>query len=291
MKLRTLLFTLYFVAAAALAGDAPPPQGHLVLIGGGEKPAAAMQKFVDLAGGPEAPIVIVPTASGEADTGDYYIGLFGGNHGATDVTVLPVRTKHDATLPENVAIASRARGIFFSGGDQRRIIDALEGTPVLEAIRARWRAGIVIGGTSAGTACQSPLMITGDGDFEVIRAGAVALRTGLGFFDGVVVDQHFVARQRFNRLATVVLEHPHLLGVGVDEATAVWVRPDDTFEVIGKSSVIVIDAAAATIRSDAGAGAGRLGAGGIKLHILVEGDVFDIRSRSARARAPGTEGR
>jgi cyanophycinase len=280
MKLRALLLCLALaVASTASAHDAPSSRGHLVLIGGAEKPAAAMKKFVELAGGVEALIVVIPTASEEAGTGQYYIDLFAKNLGARNVKVLPIKTKKDARRADYVATAGKAGGIFFAGGDQRRILDALENTPVLEAIRERFRDGAVIGGTSAGTACQSPLMITGEGDFEVIRTGAVELRNGLGFFSGVIVDQHFIARQRFNRLATVVLENPSFVGVGVDEATAVWVRPDETFEVIGKSSVLVLDARKATIHKTRGDGGGeQLGGRALELHILVHGQVFDMKA-------------
>lgn len=272
-----MLYLMIALAATGLAQDAPPG-GHLVLIGGGSKPPEAMRKFVELAGGPSSPIVIIPTASSEPDTGEYYVKLFGDEHGCTNVTPLEIRTKEDASLAEHVAAVRQARGIFFSGGDQRRILDALEDTPVLEAIRERWRRGAVIGGTSAGTACQSPLMITGDGNFEVIQAGAVELRDGLGLFPGVVVDQHFIARQRFNRLMSVVLEHPDLVGVGIDEATAAWVRPDGTLEVIGRSAVMVIDARGVRPdRKPLDAGKALLGARDVRVHVLVEGDVFDLR--------------
>lgn len=281
MKVRAL-FVMIALATTAIA-QPEPSKGHLVLIGGGTKPPEAMRKFVELAGGPEAPIVIIPTASAEPDTGEYYVELFGTEHGCAEVTPLEIRTKADAGLEEHVAAVRRARGIFFSGGDQRRIVDALEGTPVLEAIRERWTGGAVIGGTSAGTACQSPLMITGEGDFTVLQAGSVELRAGLDFFPGVVVDQHFIARQRFNRLLSVIIEHPDLLGVGVDEATAVWVRPDATFQVIGRNAVMVIDARGADVkrgtREDEKT---MLGARDVRIHVLLDGEIFDMKSRSVR---------
>jgi cyanophycinase len=279
MKLRAVLFMISLAATAFAQQE--PSKGHLVLIGGGEKPPEAMRKFVELAGGPSAPIVVIPTASAEPDTGEYYIELLG-EYGCTNVTPLEIRTKDDAGRAEYVAAAKNARGVFFSGGVQSRILDALEDTPVLDAIREAFDNGAVIGGTSAGTACQSPLMITGDGDFTVIQGGAVELRDGLDLFRGVIVDQHFIARQRFNRLMSVTLENPELLGVGIDEATAVWARPDGTFEVIGRSSVIVIDASDAmlTRRADDD-GKELLGAHGVRVHVLVDGEVFDMKSRSA----------
>ena len=282
------------VAVSTFAG-AGGPRGHLVLIGGGEKPREAMAKFVALAGGPASSIVVVPTASSEADTGSYYIELFGKEHGCTNVTVLDIKTREDAGRADYAEIAARARGIFFAGGDQARITAALLDTPVGRAIAAAFEGGAAVGGTSAGTACQSALMITGEGDFTVIRAASVELKPGLGFFRGVIVDQHFIARQRFNRLLSVILEHPDLLGVGVDEDTAVWVRPDDTFEVIGRRSVMVLDASGAAVARAAGEqGKDGLGVHDLRVHVLLPGEQFDLAKRVVlppRAAAPAPAGR
>lgn len=263
-----------------------PGRGHLMLIGGGDKPAAAMQKFVELAGGPSAPIVVIPTASQEADTAEYYTNLFRKDYGSTDVTVLPIRSNADAHRAEVVAAAQRARGIFFGGGDQVRILVALAGTPVLTALREAYRNGAVVGGTSAGTACQSEMMLTGEGDFKVIQSRAVELWDGLGFLrDDVIVDQHFIARQRQNRLISVLLEHPGHLGIGVDEDTAIWVRPDDTFEVIGARSVMVFDPPRETIqRAPRETGNELLGVHDMRVHILLPGEVFDITKRAPVAK-------
>lgn len=280
-----ILAALCFAVPDSGAGE--QPRGHLVLNGGGGKPAEVMEKFVELAGGPEARIVVFPTASGEPDTGEYYQILFA-EYGCTNVVVAEVRSTADAADRELAAIVSRADGIFFSGGDQRRITQAILGTRVGAAVRDAYWGGAVVGGTSAGTACQSPLMITGDGDFTVITADNVELWEGLGLFRGVVVDQHFVARQRQNRLISAVLEHPELIGVGVDEATAVWVRPDGTFKVLGQGSVIVFDASRATIsRHDRDDDHELLGVHGMVTHILLPGDEFDMVRRAVRERDSG----
>ncbi len=123
-------------------------------------------------------------------------------------------------------------------------------------------------------------MITGDGDFTVITADNVELTPGLGLFRGVIVDQHFVARQRYNRLISVVLEHPELLGVGVDEETAVWVRPDGTFKVLGEGWVVVLDASESNIsRSVQDGGRTDLGVHDLRTHVLQPGEVFDLAKR------------
>ena len=255
--------------------------GHLVLNGGGSKPREVMEKFIELAGGPDAAIVVFPTASAEPDTGEYYRDLFIGDYGCSNVFVADVRTSDDAG---NATIAERVRsagGIFFSGGDQRRITRALLGTLVGDAVHQAHHRGAVIGGTSAGTACQSSLMITGDGDLTVIAADNVELWEGLDLFPGVIVDQHFVARGRHNRLISVILEHPDLLGIGVDEATAVWVRPNGTFEVLGEGWVVVYDAHDSEIHQRDGAeGRSDLGVHSLKTHVLLPREVFDVHSRA-----------
>jgi cyanophycinase len=273
------------VACGVFAAQAP--KGHLVLIGGGEKPAGAMRKFVELAGGPQALIVAIPTASKEPDTGSYYVKLFKEEYGCANVVALEIRSKADAMRPDYAELAGKASGIFFGGGDQIRITNALLGTPVGAAIARAFAHGAVIGGTSAGTACQSDPMITGEGDFKVIRANSVELWNGLGFFRGVVVDQHFIARQRSNRLISVILEHPELLGVGVDEDTAVWVRPDDTFQVLGTSCVMVLDAkGTAVTRQPVETGQDLLGVHGMRVHVLLPGESFDLAKRSVISGAP-----
>jgi cyanophycinase len=265
--------------AVPVAAAEEQPRGHLVLNGGGAKPADAMGKFVELAGGPEALIVVFPTASSEPDTGEYYRGLFA-EYGSTNVVVADVRSPEEAADPALVETVMKSGGIFFSGGDQRRITQALLGTAVGRAVKDAFVQGTVIGGTSAGTACQSGLMITGDGDFSVITADNVELWEGLGLFRGVIVDQHFVARQRQNRLISVVLEHPDLLGVGIDENTALWVRPDGTFKVLGEGWVIILDASQSNISRSVQEGkATSLGVHGMLMHVLQPGEVFDLSKR------------
>lgn len=278
MKLRALILLLALASAATAAQAAG--KGHLVLVGGGDKPLAAMQKFVDLAGGPDAPIVVIPTASTEPDTSQYYRDYFAKELGCSNAVVLEIWNKADARRADYVDLAKRARGIFFGGGDQARILNALEATPVLDAIRTAHLGGAVVGGTSAGTACQSKIMITGEGDFNLIQTRAVETWNGLGFLDdGIVVDQHFIARRRENRLISVVLEHPDRLGVGVDEDTAAWFRPDGTFTVIGANSVMIFDPRGSAMRRrPLETGRELLGVSGMRVHILLDGDSFDPRS-------------
>jgi len=290
MRSSLLACLILLISATAPTAEAPSA-GNLVLIGGGSKPAAAMEKFIELAGGRDAAIVVFPTASEEPDTPEVYRKLFAENYSCTNVWVAPVATAGDARDLDIARRVAAAGGIFFGGGDQRRIMDALRDTPTLDAVRAAFARGAVVGGTSAGTACQSSPMITGDGDFTVLTADNVVLWPGLGLFRGVIVDQHFVARQRENRLLSVVLEHPDLLGVGIDEATALWVRPDGTFEVLGDGWVIIFDARSAEIRRRPYARGGTaLGVRGVVTHVLLPGDTFDPLSRPPDGVAPEGQG-
>jgi len=277
------LLALLLLAALApsVAGVEAGAKGHLLLIGGGDKPPEVMRKFVELAGGKDAPIVAIPTASSEPDAAEYYEKLFRDDLGCADAVSLRIKSKADAQRVDYVALARKARGIFFGGGDQVRIVNALLGTPVGDAIAAAFAGGAVVGGTSAGTACQSERMLTGEGDFTQVRTRSVELWDGLGFLPkDVVVDQHFIRRQRENRLLSVVLENPGLLGVGVDEETAIWVRPDGTFQVLGRSGVMVFDAKGAAVsRQPKETGQDLLGVRGLKLHLLLPGDSYDLNSR------------
>lgn len=275
-----LALLLAVLALPADSGEART-KGHLVLIGGGDKPEVAMRKFVELAGGKDAPIVAIPTASSEADAASYYEKLFREEYGCTNAVSLDIRKKADAGRADWAALARKARGIFFGGGDQIRITNALLGTPVGDAIAAAFAEGAVVGGTSAGTACQSEKMITGEGDFTQVRTRSVELWRGLGFLPSdVIVDQHFIRRQRENRLLSVILENPELLGVGVDEDTAIWVRPDGTFQVLGKSGVMVLDARGSSLSRQArDTGQDLLGVRDLRLHLLLAGDTYDLRAR------------
>lgn len=285
MRLRpALAASLLLLLAATLTATQDAPKGNLVLIGGGKRPTAVMSKFVELAGGPSARILVVPTASELPDTVEVYVKELAAL-GATNVAGLPVRGRSDGQRKDLVEEVEKAGGIFFSGGDQRRIVDALRDTPVGRAIEEAWRRGAAIGGTSAGTACMSPLMLTGEGNFKVISSKNVEIVPGLGLFPGAILDQHFVARQRQNRLLSVVLERPSYLGVGVDEATAVWRRPDGTFEVLGDGSVVVYDASRATVTRAPGDGSVLLGVRGLETHVLLRGDVFDLATRRVAAPA------
>jgi cyanophycinase len=168
-------------------------------------------------------------------------------------------------------------GYWFLGGDQNRLAATLLGTRALDVIERRYQEGAVVGGTSAGAAVMTSEMLTGRqsgerGDSPPIARGAIDLGKGFGFLPDAIVDQHFLKRARYNRLLSAVLDRPQLIGVGIDEETALQVRSDGRWEVLGKSYVKVIDARGARMTHDR---KHLTGASNIRLHLLPRGAVFD----------------
>ena len=275
-----VLFGLVFGATGVAAQS-----GTLLIVGGGAQPPELVARFVELAGGAErARIAVIPLASGSPkETGDEKVAQFVDEYGAHAFVLNPTRAEAERGLP---GVLDGVTGVWFTGGDQVLIADVLAGTRMLADIRALYRGGAVIGGTSAGAAIMSDSMLTGEqvrddslayyGDeFETIARGTIDVVPGLGFLPGTIVDQHFIARERHNRLVSAVLERPSLIGVGIDESTAIEVGPDGRWTVRGASQVVVYDARRASITP-----AGVLGATNIRMHVLPPGSVFDPRTDS-----------
>lgn len=277
------LVTVGWGTALAQAG-----RGSLFIVGGGESPPELARRFVELAGGAgRARIAVVPMASSEPRaTADEKIEELTGL-GAAAYTVL--LTREQALEPGAAGTLDSATGIWFSGGDQSRLTEVLGGTPVLAAIHRRYRSGAVLGGTSAGAAIMSESMLTGNqrrpdslgyyGDeFPAVARGAIEVVPGLGFLPGTIVDQHFLRRERHNRLLSAVLERPSLLGIGIDEGTALEVAPDGRWRVLGRSAVAVYDARRATVTPSV---APLLGARGVRFHLLPSGSRYDPATGAA----------
>lgn len=203
-----------------------------------------MQRIVELAGGAASRIVVVPIASETPlETGQLQAQEFA-ELGAAQVHFI-LCEREDADQVENLAALQGATCVFFSGGDQRKLTAALLGTRLLDEIRAVYERGGVIAGTSAGAAVMSRIMITGD-EHPISEPPERHIHTapGFGFIERAIIDQHFLKRERHYRLQSLVARHPELLGIGIDEATAIEVSPDDTFTILGDSCVLVFDAAA-----------------------------------------------
>lgn len=259
-------------------------KGTLFIIGGGTRPASMMKQFIAMAERVRSgKIVVFPMASATPEeVGSELVAEFTKN-GAKSVVSINL-TREQASLPENSTILSGAGGVYFAGGDQARITKAILDTPVHRKLLEIYENGAVIGGTSAGAAVMSEIMITGDEkrvvqeghDFETIQADNVVTTKGLGFLKAAIVDQHFATRKRHNRLISLIAEHPQLVGIGVDESTAIIVNPDGTFDVIGEKDVVVYDPAHAKVQITA---AKSIGISNMVMHVLLPGTKFSLKTR------------
>ncbi len=232
LKLCLLVVILSFSAAA---------QQRLVLVGGGDRAMEAVARFVDWSGKEKARILIITWASGvpaesfeslKKDFASFKLESF--EH-APDA---PLDAGSRAKFLEQL---KNATGVFFSGGDQNRIMEVLKDEPLYKRLREKYDTGTVFGGTSAGTALMSSPMITGENDLTVIDARKVGTRRGLGLLPNAIIDQHFIVRQRENRLFGLVLASPKMLGIGIDEDMALLVTDNRTAEVVGATYVMIVD--------------------------------------------------
>ena len=240
-------------------------QERLVLIGGGKRPPESIARFVDWAGREKARILIVTWASGvpeesfdgiKKDFAAYKIAAF------ENAPPAPLDAEERAAFLNQLKAAT---GIFFTGGDQNRIMDVLQDETLFNALREKYNAGAVFGGTSAGTAAISDPMMTGEADLKIIDGAKVGVRKGLGLLPNAILDQHFIVRQRQNRLFGLILKNPQMLGIGIDEDTALLVENNRRAEVVGASAVMFVDA--------------HRRKGAILIHILKAGESFDLKKR------------
>lgn len=261
---RPRAIVVWVLVALTLCANASAKQ-RLVLVGGGERPKSAMTRFVEWAGGVEAHILVISWATETPQESFDYFRDEVGPLGPASIDPAPFAPLTPEKREAFLSQLAKATGVFFTGGDQSRIMDVLADAPLADALRARYAAGVVFGGTSAGTAIMSPIMITGNGDFTVIDAQKVETKPGLGLLPGTIVDQHFIARQRQNRLFGLIIRNPEALGVGVDEDTALLVVDDRYGEVVGDSYVMIVDA--------------RARKGALVLNLLEPGTRYDLRKR------------
>lgn len=261
-------------------------RGSIIPIGGAEQKLSdpkILQRFVKLCGGSDADIVVIPTASQLADTGARYEQLFL-ELGAGKVTAVDFDTRGDTDEPGRLARIEQASGIFFTGGNQLRITTMLGGTEVAKLIRARNAHGVHVAGTSAGASVLSEHMIAFGNEGGSPTAGSVRLAPGLGLTNRFVIDQHFRERDRLGRLLAALAYNPFVVGIGLDEDTAAFIRPDNTLEVEGSGTVTIVDASDLQFSSMDQAGEDRpVCLLGLKVHILIAGATFNLHTRRASA--------
>ena len=252
-------FIFLFCLSSAVRAAEPGP---LVIVGGGGTPLAVRQLFVKLAGGKAARIAVLPQASSREDRGASSVKMFS----ELGAKVFIVELKNLKAARERL---DEATAIWFPGGSQAVLYDALKKADLVKYIRDRHARGLLFGGTSAGAAVMSVVMIPAMPEKPTLRAGNTPTTPGLGLAPGLIIDQHFIARRRMNRLLSAVLDHPDKIGIG--EATAIIVC-GKRFTVMGENSVIVIDPSAV---KQAHPAKGKLqSAIGLRLHVLKAGHEY-----------------
>jgi cyanophycinase len=261
----------------------PETRGFIIPIGGAEgkgRKSQILSRFVDLCGGSDARILVIPTASLLNETGPLYQQLFE-SMGAESMCV-PIEKREECFNEETLRVLSSATGIFITGGNQLRLSTILGGTPVARLIRSLNADGVHVAGTSAGAAIVSEHMIAGGRSGSSPRESGVELAPGLGLTNRVIIDQHFNQRQRMGRLLAALSFNPFACGLGIDENTAGYIGPDGNMEVVGQGTVTVVDPSG--LRHSSMSYVRRAAAVtliGLKLHVLASGSHFNIETREA----------
>lgn len=281
--MKNCFFLLIFILSlSCLYGQNPkndstyigPENGTLVIVGGGGRIDSIMQDFIKLAGGIDASIIVIPTAEGS----ERYDENSGGAStmrklGATNVTVLHTTDRNIANSGSFVKPLIKAKAVWFGGGRQWRLVDAYKNTLTEKMIWKVLERGGVIGGTSAGATIQGSYLARGDTKNNQIMMGDH--QEGIGFLKNVAIDQHVMARNRQFDMFDILKNRPELLGIGIDENTAIIVQGNQ-FEVIGESYVIVYDG---TFWSREGSDLKNLPEKTRLFYFLRRGDKYDLLNR------------
>lgn len=240
-------------------------QQRLLVVGGGKRPPEATRKFVDWSGGPKARILAITWASGVPDESFESLRKGFAEAGAGTVEHAATRPLDQAKKTQLLEQLKNATAVFFAGGDQNRIMDVLADDELLKLLREKYARGTPFGGTSAGAAVISDPMMTGDADLKILDGAKVGVRMGLGLVPKVMFDQHFLVRQRHNRLFGFVMKNPAYLGIGIDEDNAVLITNNKDLEVAGTTWVMFVDARGKT--------------GAMTVSFLKPGERFDLKKR------------
>jgi cyanophycinase len=268
-----LITTIPLVRAAGVKSSSVthgPDKGTLIIVGGGRLGPEIVSRFIELAGGPEANFVVIPTAVGDQVNLELETQRFFNAFGVKNFVVLHTRDRNQANSKEFVEPLRHATGIWIEGGRQWRLTDAYLGTLTEREIKGVLDRGGVVGGSSAGATIQGSFLIRGasgtpenpDGDNTIMIAPPHV--EGFGLLQNAAIDQHVITRHRENDLVPVIAAHPELLGIGIDESTAIVVHGNE-FEIIGKSKVGIYDGK----EHD-----------GKKYYFLSSGQKFDLKKRA-----------
>ena len=273
-----LLVVLITASAQNIPGQGittGPKNGTLVVVGGGKLDHVILQRFIELAGGPDAAIVVIPTAGGKTNYNDNAGGAAQlRKYGATNVTVLHTTDKKIANTDSFVQPLLKAKAVWFGGGRQWRLVDAYKDTKTEKLFWEILNRGGVIGGTSAGATIQGSYLARGDTKNNQIMMGDH--EAGFGYIKNVAIDQHLLARNRQFDMLNILEKRPELLGIGLDESTAIIVQGNE-FEVIGKSYVVVFDG---SFWSREGSDLKTLPPANNLFYFLRPGDKYDLKKRA-----------
>jgi cyanophycinase len=238
----------------------------LVIVGGAMRDTAIINRFIQLAGGLDAPLVLIPTAGGGEAYDEFWSGARAFKRaGATDITILHTNDPAESNTDAFVKPLKRARGVWFGGGRQWRLADAYLHTKVHDELWKVLERGGVIGGSSAGATIQGSYLARGDTRTNTVMMGDHV--EGMGFLKNTAIDQHLLRRNRQFDMIEIIEAHPELLGIGIDENTAIVVNGDD-FVVMGQGYVAIYDHQR------------QLDAGG-RFYFLSPGQRFDLATREA----------
>lgn len=256
----------------------------IMIIGGAEDKVHGreiLHTFFARAGGVDAKIAIIPSASREpAAIGERYQQIFE-EMGAASIAILDIRDRDQGDDPQWQEYLKDCTGVFMTGGDQLRLCGLLADTAIMDTVRRKARAGeITLAGTSAGAAVMGYHMIAGGGSGESPNRSLVDMTTGLGIIPEIIVDQHFHNRNRMARLLSAISAHPDLLAIGIDEDTCALVEGSGIIHVMGKGTVTIIDPGEMSYTNEPNVGASDpLSLCNLRLHILCHGGRYDMRSR------------
>ncbi|GGG34235.1 cyanophycinase [Bizionia arctica] len=238
---------------------------------------------VEEAGGVDANIVIIPTASSiPKEVGENYMTAFT-TLGCKNVTVLDIRSKADSEKQTAIALIKEANCIMFSGGDQSKITNKIGGTMIHEIMLDRFQneEGFVIAGTSAGAMAMTNEMIAGGSPTEAFVKGAVTMYKGLGLIPELIIDTHFIQRGRFGRVSEAVAKFPNLIGFGLAEDTGMIIKNGNDCTVIGSGMVIVFDGQKLTHNNEKVLDEGTpMTIANLTVHVLSNGDNYSIKNRN-----------
>lgn len=270
-----------------------PQPGRLVIVGGAEdrlKDKVILHRFLSLCGGENANILVLTAASADQSAAwQGYEKVFR-EMGATRTSHLPIHTLEDANSPDTLNQILSADGIFMSGGDQRRLMERLLNTESARAMHTAFHLRrCCIGGTSAGAAVMSHIMLAEGSTPALPKKDAAVLDEGLGFVPNAIIDQHFSERRRLGRLMSVLAQRPDLLGVGIDEDTALIIERGTGVEVVGNGTVTLIDGRRMRSNFGAATASEHLEMLGVTLHVLPAGNHYrNLADDSGRSRLPAS---